>query len=82
MGGYTWFPSSINHWPVFFIWRVSRSLITGLVVIGVVLGMRYVVMKSILLVWSGLHGASSLLAEVSLSRETVQRGGLVTASEP
>lgn len=73
MGGHTWFSSNINYWSLLFAWRVSHSLITEIVIAGIVVGTRYVVMKKILLVWSCLHGTSSLLAEESLSRKSVGR---------
>lgn len=45
-------PISVNHCLLFFVWRFSHSFITEMVLVRTVLGMRYVVMKNILL--SGL----------------------------
>lgn len=73
MGGHTWFSSNINYWSLLFAWKVSHSLITEIVIAGIVVGTRYVVMKKILLVWSCLHGTSSLLAAACLSRKSVGR---------
>ena len=52
VGWCTWFPSNINHWPLFFIWGVSHSFITELVIAGTLPGVRYIVMDSMLLSWT------------------------------
>lgn len=48
-GWYTRFPPTVNHWPLFFIWRTGLSFIIEIVIVGTVLGMRYIVTNCILL---------------------------------
>lgn len=39
VGWYTWFPSSVNHQPLSFIWRVGLSFITVINIVETVLDM-------------------------------------------
>lgn len=39
VGWYTWFPFSVNHQPLSFIWRVGLSFITVIIIVERVLDM-------------------------------------------